>query len=101
MKHSTTLVAVGMSLLPACGAVGSVSIEWSTVGNAGNAADPATGLGAVGYAYRIGTYEVTNAEYAAFLNAAAASDPNGLYEPRMGSDPRGGIFRSGVAGSFI
>jgi formylglycine-generating enzyme required for sulfatase activity len=73
-------------------------MDWVTVGNANNAGSPA--FGSVGYEYRIGTYEVTNAQYAAFLNSVAASDPNGLYNISMGSDPRGGITRSGVTGSY-
>ena len=77
-----------------------VTIDWVTVGNAGNVADPTTGFGNVGYAYRIGATEVTNEQYAAFLNAAAASDPNGLYNGNMGSNDRGGITRSGSNGSF-
>ena len=56
--------------------------------------------GGVGYDYRIGTTEVTNAQYAEFLNAKAASDPLGLYNTNMGSDARGGITQSGVSGSF-
>ncbi|TVQ30914.1 MAG: PEP-CTERM sorting domain-containing protein [Phycisphaeraceae bacterium] len=77
-----------------------VTMDWSTVGNAGNAADPATGFGSVSYDYRIGTHEVTNAQYATFLNSVAASDPNALYNPNMGSNARGGITRSGVDGSY-
>jgi formylglycine-generating enzyme required for sulfatase activity len=78
-----------------------VTIEFRTVGNAGNAGDPnAFGKGAVAYEYRIGTFEVTNAQYAAFLNVVAASDPNGLFNTNMGTNPRGGITRSGTAGSF-
>jgi formylglycine-generating enzyme len=76
-----------------------VTIDWAFVGNAGNASD-STGYGSVAYDYRIGTYEVTNAQYAEILNAKAASDPNGLYNPSMGSDMRSGITRSGVSGSF-
>lgn len=75
-------------------------MDWVTVGNAGNAADPTTGFGSVGYEYRIGTYEVTNSQYAAFLNRVAASDPHGLYSTSMGSNARGGITRSGSAGSY-
>ncbi len=74
--------------------------EMVTVGNPGNAADTATGFGAVAYGYRIGKYEVTNAQYAAFLNAAAAADPNALYNTNMGDDPRGGITRTGNPGSY-
>ena len=76
-----------------------VTIQWSTVGNAGNAND-STGFGSVGYVYNIGTYEITNAQYTAFLNAA---DPGGtntysLYNGSMSSSARGGItFNSGAA----
>jgi formylglycine-generating enzyme required for sulfatase activity len=42
-----------------------VTIDYVSVGNAGNAAD-STGYGAVAYAYQIGKYEVTNAQYGAF-----------------------------------
>ncbi len=75
-----------------------VTINTVPVGNAGNAADT-TGYGAVGYDYRIGTTEVTNAQYADFLNAKAASDPLGLYNTSMGSG-YGGITRSGSSGSY-
>jgi len=70
-----------------------VSIDWVTVGDPGN--DPhATGLGAVAYTYQIGKFEVTNAQYAEFLNAVAATDTYGLYSTPMGSG-YGGITRSG------
>ncbi len=77
-----------------------VTIDWVTVGNAGNAADSFSGFGSVAYPYRIGATEVTNEQYAAFLNAVAASDPNGLYNPSMGGDPRAGITRSGSNGFY-
>jgi formylglycine-generating enzyme len=78
-----------------------VSIDLRTVGNAGNAGDPnAFGKGAVAFEYRISAFEVTNAQYAEFLNAVAASDPRGLFNASMGSDARGGITRAGTDGSF-
>ena len=54
------------------------AMEWTSIRNPGNACDPQLQgcFGAVGYAYQIGTYEVTNAQYAEFLNPA--SDPLGL-----------------------
>lgn len=76
-----------------------VVIDWTPVGNPGNAAD-ITGYGAVGNAYKIGTYEVTNAEYAEFLDAKAAADPLGLYNALMGTDGDGGIARTGSSGSY-
>jgi formylglycine-generating enzyme len=72
------------------------------VNNPGNPADsryvPA-GVGSVGYDYRIGKYEVTNAQYVEFLNGV---DPTGantlaLYNPDMASDARGGIILSSGA----
>jgi sulfatase modifying factor 1 len=76
-----------------------VNIDWVPVGNAGNAPDPATGslYGAVGYAYNIGRYEVTNAQYAEFLNAKGGSNSNGIYNTGMASY---GIAQTGSAGSY-
>ncbi len=88
------------SLVWAAGASGSpgVSTRWrfGDVGNAGNAADSATGslYGAVAYAYQIGKYEVTNAQYTAFLNAVdpGGANTNGIYNNLMGADSLGGIL---------
>jgi MYXO-CTERM domain-containing protein len=98
---------ISVAALAACtglstsAALASVTIDFRTVGNAGNAGDPTNfGQGAVAHEYRIGAFEVTNGQYAEFLNSVAASDPRGLYNARMGSDPRGGIARSGTDGSF-
>ena len=69
-----------------------VTMNWSFVGNPGNACDPQSGgygsgpagcFGAVGYDYYIGTYEVTVAQYTQFLNSVAATDPNGPYHATM------------------
>ena len=75
----------------------SVTMDWVTVGNAGNSADPLTGYGAVGYDYKIGKYEVTNAQYGAFLNATAQTDSYGLYNASMSSY---GISRRGSFASY-
>jgi len=48
-----------------------INIDFVSIGNAENAADT-TGYGAVGYNYRIGKYEVTNAQWNAFTDAADA-----------------------------
>ena len=91
-------LSVATALLGLAPAATAVSIDWTSVGNPGNAAD-STGFGAVGYTYQIGTYEVTNAQYAEFLNAKAAADPLALYNTAMGGGS-GGITRTGVSGSF-
>jgi len=89
------LFALSLSLAPAAWAV---SFDWVTVGDPGNVADD-TGFGSVGETYRISKYEVTNAQYAEFLNAKAASDALGLYNTNMGSG-FGGITRSGSDGAY-
>lgn len=92
------VIALATTILTG-GAVAQVTIETVTVGNIGNAAD-SNGYGAVAYSYNIGKYEVTNTQYAAFLNAVAATDTYSLYNPLMSSSPQGGITRSGSSGSF-
>jgi formylglycine-generating enzyme len=97
----TRLAASGVfTALTACVASAQISIPTVTINNPGIAADPTTGYGLVAYTYNIGTYEVTNAQYASFLNAKAASDPFGLYNTSMASLP-GGITRSGSPGSYL
>ncbi len=49
--------------------------EFVVVGDAGNSADN-TGYGAVSYVYSIATYEVTNEQYAEFLNAVGVTSSN-------------------------
>jgi sulfatase modifying factor 1 len=80
-------------------AYGSVTIDWVTVGNPGNAADPLTGYGAVAYEYKIGKYEVTNAQYVEFLNAKGKTNNSlGGYTLFDGSNTN--IIRSGISGSY-
>ena len=77
-----------------------ITMDWVTVGNAGNAND-STGYGAVSYEYKIGTYEVTAGQYTEFLNAVAATDSHGLYSTKMWSytdSPQ--IEQSGNSGSY-
>ena len=82
--------------------VATVQIDLVTVGNLGNTPDTRydmSGYGGVGYAYNIGKYEVTNAQYAEFLNAVAQTDTHLLYHSGM-AGAYGGIARSGTAGSY-
>ncbi len=78
-----------------------VTINTVPVGNAGNAGEVQSQgtFGAVADDYRIGRTEVSNAQYVAFLNAKAASDPLALYNTSMGSG-FGGITRSGSSPNF-
>ena len=59
-----------------------VTIDWVTVGDPGNACDTQSQgcFGSVADIYLIGKYEVTNAQYAEFLNAVADTDTYGLYD---------------------
>ncbi len=101
------LLALG--LLTTAGASASASVfapepgvtplELVSVGDGFNPADPLTGRGTVEMEYRIARYEVTNAQYAAFLEAVAASDPHDLYNADM-AGPFGGIDRTGQPGSY-
>ncbi len=86
---------------------GQTSLQFVTVGNPGNAADPATGslYGSVPYTYQIGKYDVTAGQYTAFLNAVAKTDTYGLYSSGMAVVGSGGtygcgIVQSGSSGSY-
>jgi formylglycine-generating enzyme required for sulfatase activity len=103
---SPKLLTLAATVALITSASASVTIDWVTVGNPGNAADTADGdkfttgvqrYGAVGYTYQIGKYEVTNAQYGAFLNAAAKTDSYGLYNSGMSDF---GITRGGSSGSY-
>ena len=90
------LTACSFAAVPA----GAITYELVPVGNPGNA-DDVYGYGGVAYPYRIGRFEVTIGQYAAFLNAVAATDTHGLYNPSMGAVPNvAGIGREGSSGSY-
>jgi len=82
-----TACALWISSAPAS----AVTFDWVTVGNPGNAADN-TGFGSVADTYRISRYEVTNAQYAEFLNAKARlrREPG----PKRGCRPLGSVAAS-------
>ncbi len=92
--QSLLTLAVTSALITSASA--SVTMDWVNVGNPGNAADT-TGYGAVAYAYQIGKYEVTNAQYGVFLNAKGASNSGAIYSSNMASS---GITQTGSSGSF-
>lgn len=106
MAKKTILSAVVM--IVACfGLVASaeVTFEWATVNNPGNAADPLNstkfpGIGSVVNVYRIAKHEVTNDQYAEFLNAVAVTDTHIVYHRYMGLDFIGGITQSGSSNIF-
>jgi formylglycine-generating enzyme required for sulfatase activity len=56
------------------------SLQFVTVGDPGNAPDPATGdvYGSVAQAFQMGKYDVTVGQYCQFLNAVAATDTYSL-----------------------
>jgi formylglycine-generating enzyme required for sulfatase activity len=78
-----------------------IPIATVTVGSPGNAADTADGYGAVAYSYKIGAYDVTLAQYTAFLNAVAKTDTYGLYNTSLATNLNvAGISRAGSPGSY-
>ena len=92
MKRGIILPIFGsLSLLAVFAATcKAVTIATVPVGDPGNLPDTqlmndgTTGYGAVPYNYRIGTFDVTYSQYAAFLNAkSSVSDPYGLYNSVM------------------
>jgi sulfatase modifying factor 1 len=97
------IIAIGICLA-ATVSQAAITIDMVTVGNPGNAADDRSGYGGYGkvdYTYKMGTFEVTTAQYTAFLNAVAADDTYGLYNTNMWSNAMGcKIERLGTAGSY-
>jgi len=85
-----------------CGA----ELEMVTIGNPGNAPDVrygTPGRGGVPYTYDIGKHEVTVAQYTEFLNAVAATNTYGLYNPNMADTTAQygcNIQQSGSPGGF-
>lgn len=93
---------------------GLTSLEFVQVGHAGNAgrlSGASAGgsgsdavVGGVDYDFKMGTYEVTAAQYTEFLNAVGGTGGYGMWLESMGSSggsrsPR--IHRSGSVGSYV
>ena len=117
-KNFGPLLALALLFLGAL-AQATITIETVMVGDPGNQGDAQScvschsprpdstaGYGSVGYVYNIGKYEITAAQYTAFLNAVAATDTYGLYNPNMWSftlakcEEGCRIERSGSSGSY-
>ena len=116
MKHRSGMMAAAVALAAMMAGVtqadvfnmpaGQTSLQFVTVGNPGNAADPPTGtalrlrLGA--YTYQMGKYDVTVGQYCQFLNAVASDrhlrPVQQLTWPR--TMPTIGITQSGSPGSY-
>ena len=110
MKHLacglvSCLLLPFLFFLPTASSSAEVTFSWVTIGDAGNACDPQVGFPCVGglpYTYRISRFEVTNLQYAEFLNAVASEfDTFGIYDPQMGALPHGGIDRASQGGGFV
>ena len=101
MKKRELMILVVGVLLAFNSGTQAVTIDWVTVGNAGNANDD-TGHGSVSEVYNIGKYEVTAGQYTEFLNAVAATDTHNLYNKfRMWTGEDGcKIQQSGTSGSY-
>jgi formylglycine-generating enzyme required for sulfatase activity len=112
---SSIVSGVAAATLLATPASALVTMDWVPIGNPGNAPDPtfnpstltgsncySANCGQVNYTYYISKYDVTNAQYAEFLNAVDPSGSNslGLYDISMSTDVNnGGITNTGSAGS--
>jgi hypothetical protein len=93
-RLASVVVVVGAAAAPTLADVFNMdpwltSLEFVTVGNPGNIGElsgvnaggsgPDRTCGAVAYAYQIGKFEVTCAQYCEFLNAVGVTDTYGLY----------------------
>lgn len=77
-----------------------VVFDWVTVGNPGNAAD-VNGRGSVEYAYHISKHEVTNAQFAEYLNKVATASPSGFYLQGSENFATHGITVTFSSGAYV
>jgi len=94
--HLFSLELVGQPSSLSCDGTG---LSTALIGEPGNLADT-NGLGSVDRLFRLGKHEVSNRQYADYLNHTAEDDPVGAYNEDMSDSDRGGILRGGVAGSY-
>ncbi len=85
MKFSKIVLILAAGFFSGVSSSGAISMDMVVVGDAGNPADQNFGgfgaFGAVAYDFAIGKYEVTNSQYAAFLNAVASETDTFLLYP--------------------
>ena len=107
-----SLILYGATFLVRLLAASATTIPTVPVGNPGNANDPYVdqdpgsvffnnSYGGVNYAYRIGTTEVTNAQYADFLNAKANSDPLSSLQHEHGQRSRAAGSRKAASAAAL
>jgi len=96
-RLTATLLFLCAAILATPAQASVITMSWTPIGNPGNAADT-TGYGSVPYSYNIGTYDVTEGQYVAFLNSndPNGTDPLGLYNTGM-TNYGGVTFNSGNA----
>src|SRR4029453_10694729 len=100
LPHCLPALLRAALLVALAGPASAVTIDWVPVGDPDNPPDAASNCNAVdcgsgANAYRISKYEVTNAQYAEFLNAVDASGSNtlALYNASMSTDATFGGIR--------
>ena len=90
------IVLLGVANITSAEIIRGIDMDFVTIGNAGNPGDTRTetylygnpivnpyGCGAVGYEYKIGKYEVTNAQWSAFItlsDGAPTGNPSNAYD---------------------
>jgi len=94
------VIAAVAALCAASATANPITLDMAVIGSPGNPSNPlapssVVGGGSVPYGFMMSKTEVTNAQYASFLNSVArVADPNGLWNASMA------ITRSGSAGNF-
>lgn len=79
-----------------------LNIQFVSVAAPGNEFHPKTGYGRVDYVYEISKYEISNKQWAIFLNAVARyKDPFGLFNENMQVGIFGGIERRHKGKTFF
>jgi formylglycine-generating enzyme len=84
MCAMVAVLVMAVSNVASADTIRGINIDFVTIGNAGNAGDTRIGAnpygcGAVSYNYRIGKYEVTNAQWNAFTTAVGAPTGNAYW----------------------